>query len=342
MNFLPVTSRLRARLISPLPLLEIAEEVCELEPGSTFECPPPISLPGELDRVTAFEGEAKAQIKRLHERTRVEGPTLSYRLPNAILADFTVYCGDRYRVFRPGHKRAVLFGAADEFEQAQLCTTSCAESYFGHFLREALPLELLAKQREMSPLGFRRQPWLHENEYRRLLHMESSHSRYARVANLWITDERTLNSGWVSRYEELRARLRASTTPAGGEPVFIRRGVLGDARNLQNEDELCDNLTRLGFRIITPEAISAEDIAGALLNSRLVVCVEGSAQQHAFLAMPSGGAIVSIQPPRRFNTIAKIIADRIGVQFVFHVAEETGDGFRVDFGRLQKTLDLIQ
>lgn len=342
MNFIPVTSRLRARLSPPLPLLEVAAEVCELEPGSTFECPQAISLPGELDRVMAFEGEAEAQIKRLQERTRVEGPTLSYRLPNAVLADFTVYCADRYQVFRPGHKRAVLFGAADEFEEAQLCTTSCAESYFGHFLREALPLELLAKRRAMSPFSFRRQPWLHERDYRRLLHMEPSPSRYARVGNLWITDERSLNSGWVSRFEELRARLRASTVSAGSERVFIRRGVLGHARNLQNEDELCDKLARSGFRIISPEGISAEEIAGALLDSKLVVCVEGSAQQHAFLAMPRGSAIVSIQPPYRFNTIGKIVADRIGVQFAYHVSEAAGDGFRVNPDRLQKTLDLIQ
>jgi capsular polysaccharide biosynthesis protein len=323
-------------------LLEVAAEVCELEPGSIVECRPPIALPGELDRVVAFVGEAKAQIERLHQRTQVEGPTLSYRLPNAIIADFTVYCADRYQVYRAGHKRAVLFGAADEFEQAQLCTTSCAESYFGHFLREALPLELLAKRREMSPLSFCRQPWLHEQDYRRILNMQPVRSRYASVANLWITDERTLNAGWVSRFEELRARLRAATGAAGGEPVFIRRGALATGRNLQNEDGLCDNLMRLGFRIISPESTSAEKIAGALLGSRLVVCVEGSAQQHAFLAMPKGSAFVSIQPPSNFNTIGKVIADRIGMKFAFHVADPAGDGFRVDFDRLQKTLDLIK
>lgn len=342
MNFLPLSSRMRARLSPPPPLLEVAAEVRELEPGSTFECPPPISLPGELERVKTFEGVAEAQVERLHERTRVEDPTLSYRLPNAILADFTVYCAGRYQVYRKGQKRAVLFGAPDEFEQAQLCSTSCSESYFGHFLREALPLELLAQRREMTALSFDRRPWLHEPEYRRVLRMAPSSTRYARVRNLWITDERALNSGWVSRFEELRARLRAATTSGESDPVFLRRGVLGNVRNLQNEDELCDKLTNVGFRIVSPEAASVEEIAGVLANARLVVCVEGSAQQHAFLAMPKGSALVSIQPPLRFNTIGKIIADRVGVRFAFHVAEQSGDGFRVDFDRLRKTLDLIQ
>lgn len=342
MNFLPVSSRLRARLSPPLPLLEVAAEVCELEPGSTFECPPPISLHGELDRVTAFVGDREAQVRRLQERVRSEGPTLSYRLMNAILADYTVYCGDRYQVYRSGRKRAVLVGSADEFDQAQLCTTSCAEIYFGHFLREVLPLELLANQRQMAPLSFHRKPWLHENGYRRLLRMESRSTRYAHVRDLWITDERALNGGWVSRFEELRTRLKESIKPSGNEQVFIRRGVLGSARDLVNEDKLCHDLARLGFRIICPESLSARETASALASARTVVCAEGSAHQHAFIAIPRGSTFVSIQPPSQFNTVAKVIADRIGVRFAFHVAEAAGNGFRVDLDRMRKTLDLIQ
>ena len=193
MNLLPILSRLKAKLRPPLPLLDISAEVRELEPASSVPAKPPSFLPDELDRVRDFLGGREAQVPRLLATTRDEGPTLSYRLPNALLADFTVYCGGRYDVYAGGSKRPVLTGASDELDEAQLCTTSCAQTYFGHFLRESLPLEVLAEQRSMIALTFARMPWLHEPGYRALVGMEPVATGYARVRNLWITDERALN-----------------------------------------------------------------------------------------------------------------------------------------------------
>ena len=342
MNFQPVISRVKAKLWPPLPLLDLAAEVRELEPGSQFELRPPVSLLNELDRVTTFEGDADFQVERLTTRVQVEGPTVSYRLPDALLADFTIYCGGRHSVLRSGMKRPVIIGSAEKLEEAQLCTTSCAQQYFGHFLREALPLELLAQQRGITPLTFEGRSFLHEAGYRSLVDMTVLKTPFATVENLWITDERALNGGWVSRFETLRSRVRAKVAPSGSSPVFLKRGRLATGRILRNEDQLAEMLISMGFNIIEPEAMSAAEIASALCSARLAVCVEGSAQQHAFFAMPTESTFLSIQPATRFHTIGRVIADRIGIQFAYVVADAVGTDCQLDLSRLRKTLDLLQ
>lgn len=341
MNFLPVISRARSKLRPKLPLLEIAAEVRELEPASSVECKPPLFLPGELDRVVDFLGGREAQVPRLLATVRSEGPTLSHRFPQALLADFTVYCGNRFEVYSPATKRAVLTGSPDEFEEAQLCTTSCAQAYFGHFLRESLPLEVLAHQRGMTALTFDRQPWLHEPGYRSLIGLDSVRTSHARVRNLWITDERALNEGWRARFQSLRKTLRGKANPSRETHVYLRRGTLGTSRNLLNEDEIAERLDTAGFQVIAPETMTAEEVASSLAGAKMVVCIEGSVQQHAFIAMPEGAAMISVQPPARFNSIAKLLSDAISASFAFVVADPAAGGFTLDPDRLFRTIDLI-
>ena len=341
LSLLPGLSRARAKLRRSPPLLDLALEMRELEPASSVPCEPAIALPGELDRVVTFLGGAEAQVPRLLADVREEGPTLSYRLPDALLADFTVYCGQSFEVLRGGRKRPVLVGSPDEFDEAQLCATSCTETYFGHFIRDALPLELLAGRRNLTALAFKREPWLHEPGYRALVGLEPRRTSFARVRNLWVTDERALNSGWTERYRELRERVRSGSKPNGGTHIFLCRGMLGTARHLINEDELVERLHAAGFRIVSPETMQPGELAAALGSAKVVACVEGSAQQHAFIAMPAGAALLSIQPPQRFNSVGKIIADAIGARFAYAVAEPAGGGFSIDPDRVLRTLDLI-
>lgn len=342
MDFLPILSRVKAKLIAPLPLLDIAAEVRQLEPASSVPAKPPLSLPDEIGRVRDFFGGREAQVPRLLAVTRDEGPTLSYRLPDALIADFTVYCGGRYEVYAGGGKRPVLTGASDEFDEAQLCTTSCAQSYFGHFLRESLPLEVLAEQRSVVGVTFAREPWLHESGYRALVGLDPVATSFARVRNLWITDERMLNEGWRARFRKVRERVRGKVIPTGDERVYLRRGTMGKARNLLNEDAICECLNTEGFKIIAPESMKPWEIASALANAKLVACVEGSVQQHAFIAMPEGATMLSIQPPNRFNSIAKLLTDAIDATFAFTVADPAENGFELQPDRFLRTLDLTR
>jgi len=341
LSFRPAWSRLRAKVGQRGPLIENALEVREIEPASTWECESPIALPGELERVKQYFGRPDDQLPRLLARSRTEGPTLSYRFRDAVLADFTIYSGDRYLVLRSGGKRPVLTGTPRHFEEAQLCSTNCTETYFGHLLRDGLPIELLAEQRDMPGLTFQHKAWAHEPEYRLLLELPTNSVSHARVETLWIVDERALNAGWASRFGALRDRLRGAVEPSGNQHVFMRRGRAGETRNLINEDEISQRLAGMGFTEIAPEGMSAKAIGSALRDAEVVVTVEGSAQNHALLAMPAGAALITIQPPYRFNSIGKTIGDPFGIRFGFTVADPAENGFKLDFDRLRRTLDLI-
>ena len=58
-------------------------------------------------------------------------------------------------------------------------------------------------------LGYVRPNWLHEPGYRRLAGLNGFPVQEAIIRQLWIVDDLGLNSHWVNRYQELRARVRS-------------------------------------------------------------------------------------------------------------------------------------
>lgn len=338
----PAAARLGRRLRRPREILHVANEIVELEPGSTFDTAPAICLPGEIDRVTAFVGDEREHRARLAGGVREEGPTLAYGFDHALLADFTLYAGGTYQVYREAKKRPVLAQPADHYPEAQLCTTVCAQMYFGHFFHDSLVLEELAARRKLTPLTFTQKPWLHEPRYRELFERQAIAVSLARVRRLWVVDERTLNEGWRSRFGALRSRLRDKVPASGAHNVFITRGSLFSGRSLANEPEIAALLERQGFTILEPEGEDPQRIASVLRDARLVVCVAGSAEVHALVAMPAGATLIEIQIAPFFGTIGKILTESIDVRWGYVVAEETPTGFRIEPDRLLKTLDLVR
>jgi hypothetical protein len=338
-----VTTRILAKFKrGPANLFALADEVQELEPGSRFETAPAICLPNEIDRVTGFVGDERLHRIRLEGGIREEEPTLAYRLSNALLADFTVYAAGVYQVYREGRKRPVLTGTPDEFDEAQLCTTACAQMYFGHFFHDSLVIEELAARRQLTPLTFARKPWLHEPKYRELFDRQSVATSLALVGRLWLVDERSLNEGWRSRFGALRERLRSKVTSTGARDVFITRGSLFTGRSLANEPQLAEMLQSRGFTILEPEKEDPETIASVLRDAKLVVCVAGSAEVHALVAMPAGATLIEIQIAPFFGTIGKILTESIDVHWGYVVAEATPNGFWLEPERLLQTLDLVR
>jgi capsular polysaccharide biosynthesis protein len=155
-------------------------------------------------------------------------------------------------------------------------------------------------------------------------------------------DERNLNEGWVSRFGALRTRLRSKVTSSGARNVFITRGSLFTGRSLSNEPELAELLAGMDFTILEPEKEDPETIARVLCDARLVVCVAGSAEVHALLAMPAGATLMEIQIAPFFGTIGKILTESVGGRWGYVVAEPASNGFYLDPQRLLKTLELAR
>jgi capsular polysaccharide biosynthesis protein len=323
-------------------MFEVANEVVELEPGTVWDTEPAICLPNEIERARAFTGPEDMNRSRVLGGPRSEGPTKAYRYDDSLVADFTVYARGSYQVYRHGGKRPVLWGPADEIDSAQLCTTYNAQVYFGHFFHDSLVLEELAAQRGLTPLTFTQRPWDHEPGYRRLFDRQAVATNLARARHLWLVDERDLNAGWVARFAALRRRLREKVKPAGPTQIFITRGRKHTGRTLANEGEIAELLNGRGFAILEPEREEPAHIAAQLAGAQLVVCLAGSAEAHALVALPPGATIIEIQVPALFGAIGKILADAIDAHWGFVVADERDGGFHLDPERLFRTLDLVR
>jgi hypothetical protein len=223
----------------------------------------------------------------------------------------------------------------------QLCSNYVIERYFGHWTSDGLVLELLAAQRSVPGLKTAGTPWLHEPGYRELCGLAVTRSGNAWVDRLWVIDDRGINDGWISRLEELRRRVRSVAAPNGPKRVMLTRGSLGVKRNLVNSSVVQEALVHIGFDIVNPELETARSMAEKLRGVEIAIAVEGSVQNHCWLSMPRQSTFVAIEPPTRFNTWCKMIADSIGINFAFVVADNHPEGFCLPTDRLLRTIDEV-
>jgi hypothetical protein len=343
-SLLPLTSRFRAKLGRARPIWSRAAEKVELAPADESSALPVIALPGEFERVIDVNPLSTFVTERKYiGATRIDqGPTIGYRFENAILADNTLYAAGLLEVARSGNKRPFLIGPYEKYEAAQLCAHSPSNIYFGHWLRDALAMELLALQRGLIPLSYVRKPWLHEPGYREITELPGHPVSFALVRNLWTIDDRGLNASWRKRFSELRRRVRRAATGESPSRVFLARGRHGESRELINAGEISEALAARGFASIEPELLTPLQIVNSLASAKIVVSVEGSALNHAQFALPSNAAILVIQPPKRFTAFHKQLADFSGLRFGYVVGDPAVGGFTLAPGRLLRTLDLVE
>ena len=78
-----------------------------------------------------------------------------------------------------------------------------------------------------------------------------------------------------------------------------------------------------------------------ICTAEIAIAVEGSAQDHCLIAMPSGSTFIAIQPPTLFNAWGKTHADAIGINWAYVVADSHHDGFVLPVDRLLRTIDEV-
>jgi hypothetical protein len=342
-RILPITARIRQKLFGSVEPFERAAQTIELSPAIDREQRAAICLPNELERVLGVDEQTTLakQLGRMAAGTFRHGATIAYRLDDTILADGSLYFAGGHQVIRPKTAKPFLPHRMDHFAEAQLCTDYTIDLYFGHWMHDGLPLELLAAEQGMTALTLAGKNWLHEDGYRRLTGLVPTQTNNAKIDRLWVIDDRGISENRVRRIQEIRRRIRASVRGRTEKPVFIGRGNLGVARHLVNSDEIKETLAKNGFEIVEPERESVEHIVGALVQAPLVITVEGSAQNHGLFAAPPGATLLLIQPPYRFNALSKPFADAAAMHWAFAVAEPAAGGFRMPVDHLLRTIDEI-
>lgn len=231
-----------------------------------------------------------------------------------------------------------------DLDSVHLVTNWPAVEYFGQYLLDNFPLEIIPSE-SMAKIGLITRPYLHAAGYRDLLALPAPREVIVgRCKQLTLNRDFSQNSFKAARYRQLRARLRTSMPSKQERPlgVFLRRGATGERRILANEAEIEARLASIGFDIIVPAELDAAEIAQRTLDAPIVISVEGSHLSHAIFTVADDGAFLVLQPPNRFAMAYKEFADALDIRFAFIVGSQVEDGFTVDLGELEKMIDKLE
>jgi capsular polysaccharide biosynthesis protein len=274
--------------------------------------------------------------------TEVEhAATVAHEFGDAILAGGSMFAGGTRLTLLPGGLGEVVrHPPVQVLDQAALDCTFVGNRYFGHWLMDDCTLHLLA--REHAPaIGLGRAAYPHEPDYRRLLGLHSGRVTSARVRRLLVFEDHAQHAHKRARYQHLRAQLSEHAGPGSGRGIFLRRGCSGVRRLLVNEEEIETRLTRRGFAVLDPAAATAAELAATCAGAPCVVSVEGSGLAHGVLTAADKGALLTLQPPFRFNNVFKDYTDCLGMRYGFVVGARAGQDFSVAPDEVERTLDLL-
>lgn len=329
--------------------LDQADKVWELSPAERSSSRPALYPEGDLDKVR------KLAPLRSHDREKVfiAGDEMTHAATRALEFSDVTICGPylylgRARARYGSYQRWFESWVGTErqnLESANLVTCRVGSDFFGHFLWDNLPMELLPGS-EGHPITLHAKPRWHEDDYRRLLSMPKPPTvNYGHVKKLTLYADYGQTVHRMNRYMILRARLRQALPELAKHPmnpgVFITRGNTGQRRNLLNEDKISTLLLRKGFTIINPDRMSGEEIVRQTLGARIVIGVDGSHMAHTLYTVSDDGVFLILQPPDRFSMVYKEFTDRLGISFAFVVGDAFENGFLVDTGNLERLIDRL-
>lgn len=327
-------------------LSEVAIESWEVSPAQETDGRPAVFPDGALDRIRGLSPWRDWQVEKalIDGATAHHHPTRAFVLTDAVIAGPYVYCGawkERIGAEAPSHGSPAL-PTRQEIEDAHLATTWTGADFFGNFLLDSFPLEMIPGDAE-TRIGAPGKPYRHEGGYRDLLGLPQPWMPgHARIRHLTVYSDFAQNPFKESRYRQLRDRLSRRLGGQVSRPgVFLARGDDGVPRRLVNEAALCETLAARGFEIVVPSRAEPEEISRKIMGARIVIAVEGSHLSHAIYSMADNGAFLVIQPPDRFAMPYKEFADRMGMRFGFVVAEPADGGFAADTDEILAMVDRL-
>lgn len=313
----------------------------ELAPAQSKPAAPALYDPAELNHVLGtWSGTTIAdEMHKLISPVQHHAATRAFLLKDLDVVDGYIY-GRRWKS-RLLPVSPPIWASAPEarIPHGSLACSWAGNVYFGHWVSDDLSLYLAAAELG-TPFTMERRSYLHEPQYRELLHIPNPALRRAHLDEMIVLEDIGQNDHKRRRHELLRSRLRSHLRKPGSEYVFIRRGASGEARELVNSPEVESFLSSHGFAILDPEALQPLDIAAQLLDARVVVGVEGSQLVHALLTMAQGGILCCIQPPWRFNNIHRGHTECLNMRYATILGRPCeGGGFSVEIDGLKRLLD---
>ncbi len=271
--------------------------------------------------------------------TSVQGSTLRLGFDDATLRGNTMWLTDRRHRVLSRSAAAVPFGTVQKHPGAAvLAETPLAATYFGHWLRDDLLVQVLAEGMPEPSIRLNDPPYPHAKWYdQHLPGRPQTLRRATHFERLWVPVDNGQNRGKFHRYRAVRAGIAAALgldldADEQPGPVLLVRGNSGAKRTLVDEDEAVKLVERMGGRVLRPEDLAAEEVLRGLWNAPAIVAVEGSHLAPWVFAHAPHAALVLIEPPRRVNMLQKGVTECLGCPLGYVVAEPAGaeGAFRLD------------
>lgn len=339
----PLTYRLRHVLARGGQTLEqVAVESWEIAPSEYRNVPPVFILPGQAERIIRTEfAPLDLVLHSLKGNPREEaGPTMAYRLRDIDIIDGVLYSSGLSMHLR-SRQRPPFPARLRDGGKGSLYETWVGNRWFGNWLLDDCLSYRLAELTG-DPVTTMPERGGHVPDYEALLSMTPQRVRDVHFDELIVFDDHPNNSHRLARAQDMRRRLLAGRNPKPCPGIFLLRGASGDARIMENEDEIAGRLeAEYGFRALFAEDYSVAELMEICGEARIIAGVEGSQLNHGIAVMPPGGCLFTIQPADRVTTAMKLLSDRWQQRFAMVVAEGNASAFRVNWDDIARTMDLI-
>jgi hypothetical protein len=326
--------------------IEAIEDACVeswiVAPALKQRVQPSIYLPGDLDRVTeSIEfSNLPCEMEYLKAEVRDHAATVAYRLRNVAVVEGALYSGRWNERLMARKKAEADNGPEERIKSGVIACSWCGNHYFGHWVTDDLTLHLAAEEIG-HPFILKRKAYLHEPGYRRLLNIWCDQVACTRFDELIVLRDFGQNAYKRKRYEILRNRLKEQFPSPRAKRVFLRRGSLGESREIVNNSEFESYLSAQGFAIVDPEKLTPLEIVEQTMGAEVVIGIEGSQIPHALLTMADKGVLCCLQLPFRFVNTFRGYTDCLGMRYAMLVGHVAPGGLRIDLDDLGRLLEMI-
>ncbi|MEP3332255.1 glycosyltransferase family 61 protein [Sedimentitalea sp.] len=343
-SFRPLQGKLCKLMRCPVPdLLARSEDRWEVAPGSEGYAPPAVFLPEQIERIRDTEF---APIDEVVQSFRggfgtYEGPTVAHRFRYVDLVDGVLYANGYQRHLRPRLTRSLTYRRPDETLSGTMYESWVGNRWFGNWLSDDCLTYMLAAA-VGQPVTTAPDPTGHVPHYESLLGMAARRLGDVHFDELVLFEDLANNSGKAQRAWAMREKLLHGRKIDPLPGVFLLRGKSGDARVLENERQIAENMAETyGFKVLDPAHATVDQIADVCGQAAIIAGVEGSHLVHGLAMMPPRATLFVIQPPDRTVAALKIVTDRQDQRYAFVVAEGSRLKFRANWSEIKRTLDLL-
>jgi len=315
-------------------LIDMSAKTLQLSSKGAIQAINPLFRESHLERIRGASSYGPDQVikddlcRKVYEFQEVKG----YWLKNATLLDGSLYT-TRYRhelrnIYQKSRIGMNIKSDVVEVREAGLVSTCAGSTWWGHWVEDEAPLQMLV-ERLSSPLAFNRKQYRDESVFRRAFGLqEPPRLDSAYIHNLLLVDEFAQNPNKTKRYRAIRERFFGLSK--GYERIYLRRGKTGMSRMLVNEDEVLFRLNSVGFVEIDVEKHTATEIIEKCNGAAIVISIEGSQLAPLLYLTKNQGLLIILNPPYRVHTTVADIGVFCGLSSATFICEPCGDS-RTDF-----------